>query len=87
MGKEGEVGAEGDSEDLGDLSSGMMELSTEILGWSLDWWLSGVKKVTEDLLGAMEKPWEEDQWVMEERWLFRMDMEYGIKLEELKALK
>ena len=59
---------------LGALSRGTMELSTEIWGGSLDWWLSGVKRVTEDLVGAMEKLWEEDQLVMEERWLFRKEM-------------
>ena len=57
---------------LGALSRRMMELSTEIWGWSLEWWLSGVKRVTEDLVGARERPWEEDQLVMEERWFFRM---------------
>ena len=69
------------------LSRGTMELSTEIWGWSLDWWLSGVKRVTKDLVGAMERPWEEDQLVMEERWLFRMDTDSVIELEEWKAVK
>ena len=36
---------------LGALSRGKMELSTEIWGGSLDLWLSGVKRVTEDWLG------------------------------------
>ena len=29
---------------LGASSRGVMELSTEIWGWSLDWWLSGMKR-------------------------------------------
>ena len=33
---------------LGALSRGMMELLMETWGWTLDWWLSGVKRVTED---------------------------------------
>ena len=72
---------------LGALSRGTMELSIEIWGWSLDWWLSEVKRVTEDLVGAMERLWEEDQLVMEERSLFRMDVDSGIELEEWKAVK
>ncbi len=37
-------------------------------GWRFDWYLrSGVKRVTGDLLGAIERPFEEAQSAMEVR--------------------
>ena len=44
-----------------------------------------MKRVTKDLVGAMERL-KEDQLVMEERW-FRLDTDSGIELEEWKAVK
>ena len=44
-----------------------------------------MKGVTEDLVGTMERPWEEDQLVMEEMWLFRMDTDFGVELEECSS--
>ena len=40
----------------------------EMEGESLDWRLSEVKRVTEDLWGAMERPLEDAQEETEERW-------------------
>ena len=57
---------------LGALSRGTMSYL-----WSFGdgAWIGGCQgwRVTEDLVGTMERLWEEDQLVMEERWLFRMD--------------
>ncbi len=47
---------------LGFFSRGRMEPFIWTLGWRLDWFLrSGVKRVAVDLLGAMERPFEEAQ--------------------------
>ena len=41
---------------FGDLSRGKGVLFKEMLGTRRDWWLSGVKRGTEDFWGAMERP-------------------------------
>ncbi len=64
---------------LGVLSRGMVEPLIWTWGWRLDWFLrSGVKRVTEDLLGAMERPFEEAQSEMEVRWEFMESTDWGM---------
>ena len=48
----------------------------------LDWWWFGVKRVMEDLLGAMERPLEVAQSEMDERWVLMKDSDWGMELEE-----
>ena len=53
----------------GAFARGIRESLILIWGWRLDWWaLSGVNKVTEDLCGAMERPFKEAQSDIAERW-------------------
>ena len=72
---------------LGVFSRGKMELLMEILGWRLDWWLSGVKRVMEDLLGAMERPLEVAQSEMDERWALMWASDWAIELEEWREVR
>jgi len=41
-----------------------------------------VKRVTVDLLGAMERPFEEAQSAMEDRWEFMESTDWGMLGEE-----
>jgi hypothetical protein len=64
---------------LGVFARGKGMLLMEIFGWRLDWWWwSGVKRVMEDLLGAMERLLEVAQSEMEERWVFMKDSDWGM---------
>jgi hypothetical protein len=67
---------------LGVFARGKGMLLMEMLGWRLDWWWSGVKRVMEDLLGAMERPLEVAQSEMEERWALIRDSDWGMEQEE-----
>ena len=52
-------------------------------GWRLDWNLqSGVKRVTVDLLGAMERPFDEAKLAMEVRWKLMNSPDWGMLGEE-----
>ncbi len=71
---------------LGFFSRGRVEPLFLTWGWRLDWFLqSGVKRVTVDLLGAMERPFEEAQSAMEVRWEFMDSTDWGMLREELRS--
>jgi len=72
---------------LGVLWRGIGELSMEMEGESLDWRLSEVKRVTEDLWGAMERPLEDAQEETEERWELRESSDSGMEGEEWWEVK
>ena len=57
---------------FGSLSRGTGALLIVMCGCVLDWLYCGVKSVTDDLCGAMERFMGVDQHSMEERWLLRM---------------
>ena len=59
----------------------------ETEGEVLDWRKSGVKRVTEDLWGAMERPLEEDHSEIDVRWELRNCSDMGMEVEEWKEVK
>ena len=70
---------------LGVFASGKGVLLMEMVGWRLDWLLSGVKRVMEDLLGAMERPLEVAQSEMDERLALMWISDWAIELEEWRV--
>ena len=68
---------------VGVFAKGIRESLLLIWGWRLDWWaLSGVNNVTEDLSGAMERPFKEAQSDIAERWELIATSDFGITAEE-----